>query len=83
MIIDYFEENWIGRIIHNIRRRPKYSFELWNCYKSVSNDLSKTNNFFEGLHMTYSEQLICSRSTIWKFVDPLKEEKAKKDVLKS
>lgn len=31
-VFDYFEDNFIGRLIRRIRRKPKFEHKLWNLY---------------------------------------------------
>lgn len=47
-LLDYFEDTWIGRMVRNRRRAPKFPLILWNCYEATKNGLPKTNNSIEG-----------------------------------
>jgi hypothetical protein len=76
-IVDYFEDNWIGRLDRrNRRRQPPYPHSLWNCFTSVINDLPKTNNSVEGRHRGFSQLLGAHHPSIWKFIDGLKKEQS-------
>lgn len=80
-VLDYFEDNWIGRPQRRNRRRaPRFQHSLWNCYDSVSTGLPKTNNALEGWHRGFAELLSCNHPTIWKFIKALKTEQAKNDL---
>ncbi len=39
-IVNYFEDNWIGRLSRrNRRQNPLFPHSLWNCYESILEDL--------------------------------------------
>ena len=50
-ILDYFEDNYIGRFRHNTpRRRPTFNVWTWNMFHLIDNELQRTNNAIEGWH---------------------------------
>lgn len=49
-IVDYFDDNFIGRPMHWIRRKPKFEPKLWNLYDTAVHGLAHTNNRMEGRH---------------------------------
>lgn len=74
-IINYFEDNWIGRPARRGgRSQPLFALSLWNCYDAVINDQPRTNNAVEGWHRSFSELIGANHPTIWKFIDALKME---------
>lgn len=49
ILINYFENTWVGLIgRHNRRRGPIFSVELWNHYESILGPV-RTNNAIEDL----------------------------------
>jgi hypothetical protein len=49
LLVNYFEDTWIGRLDRRGRRRPPlFSIEMWNCYEVARKNKSKTNNAVEG-----------------------------------
>ena len=49
ILLNYFEDTYIGRYIRNAPRDPSlYSIELWNMYHRTNDELSRTNNSIEG-----------------------------------
>jgi hypothetical protein len=51
LIVDYFEDRWIGRPTRKQGRRNSiFSIQMWNCYEATKHALSKTNNSIEGNH---------------------------------
>lgn len=74
-LIDYFEDNWIGRLDRRGRRRPpNFAISLWNCYDAIILDLPKTNNSVEGWHRAFCESVGATYPNIWKFINTLKKE---------
>jgi hypothetical protein len=79
-LLDYFEDNYVGRLPGTLRRMnrlpPSIAIDLWNQYDSVLQDVPKTNNNIEGWHRRFSSLLGGQHPTIWKFVDALKKEES-------
>jgi hypothetical protein len=81
-VVDYFEDTWIGRPIRGSRRRqPLFAHEVWNCYNSVNDNIPKTNNSVEGWHRSFNEMVSCNHPTIWKFINALKLEQSRNDLM--
>lgn len=81
-VLDYFEDNWIGRLNRgSVRRQPRHDLKLWNCFESAKICGSKTNNSCEGWHRAFSESIGASHPTIWKFLEILKKEQAKNEAM--
>jgi hypothetical protein len=51
-----------------------FPITLWNCYDSVVQGLSKTNNSVEGWHREFAEVVGGHHPTVFKFIDALKKE---------
>ncbi|CAF0740712.1 unnamed protein product [Brachionus calyciflorus] len=49
-ILNYFENNYIGRIKDGNRCKPRYLIEVWNLYERIKLDLPRTNNSVESWH---------------------------------
>ena len=47
VIVDYMEDNFIGRQRRERRGTPRFSIELWNQYDRVILHLSRSNNAVE------------------------------------
>lgn len=48
-LIDYFEDNWIGRLFGRrlmTRKTPKFPLELFNCYDLAKKGLPRANNTY-------------------------------------
>lgn len=74
-VIDYFEDNYIGRSRRNRRTNPKFHHDLWNCYKRVVDGANRTNNAVEAWHRRFGSAIImCNHPSIWKFIDGIKSE---------
>jgi len=76
-IINYFQDVWIGRPDRRLGRRlPYFPHKMWNVYKRVRQNASKTNNSVEGWHRGFEEQLTAHHPNIWKFVECIKREQS-------
>ena len=74
-IIDYFEDNFIGRPDRRGNRRsPIFALTLWNVNQRVVESLPRTNNSVEGWHCGFQSSLQCSHPTLWKLLEQLKRE---------
>lgn len=70
-VVDYFEKAYIGRPDRN--KPPLFPIKVWNCYKSVTDDLPRTNNHVEGWHRGFNSSL-GSHPNVWKFIEAIKKE---------
>lgn len=76
-VVDYFEDTWIGRPNNIIaRRQPVFSHQLWNCYQTVLQNRSKTNNNLEGWHRGFQYTLNSLHPGFWLFVKAIKREQS-------
>ncbi|XP_014297673.1 uncharacterized protein LOC106693620 [Microplitis demolitor] len=73
-ILDYFESTWIGILKRNKvdRNEPLFEIKLWNCYSSVLNDETRSNNGIEGWHRSFNALVQVHHANIIKFVSALK-----------
>ena len=74
VILDYFEENYIGAQRRGRRRNPLFSHELWNVNRRVEANLPRTNNMLEGWHRHFNRCFPAAHPTIWKFINVLKND---------
>ena len=49
-ILDYFEDNYIGRLRRSFRRSATFPINIWNMNARVKNNLHRTNNNLEAWH---------------------------------
>ena len=49
-ILDYFEDNYVGRPRRRNRANPLYALATWNVSNRVHDQLPRTNNHVEGFH---------------------------------
>lgn len=81
-MLDYFEDVWIGRPGRSqSRRAPTFPINMWNMYSNIQLDLPRTNNSVEGWHTGFSSLLRCSHPTMWKFLNVLKSEQSKNEMV--
>jgi hypothetical protein len=72
-LLDYFEDNYIGRFRRNAPRTPPlFAIDLWNMYHRTVDELPRTNNSVEGWHRGFQARVSASHPIIWKFIDVLK-----------
>ncbi|XP_060835513.1 uncharacterized protein LOC132918342 [Rhopalosiphum padi] len=73
--LDYFEDNWVGKITgrRKTRRQPRHPIDIWNCHYSAKNGLPTTNNAVEGWHRGFTSVIGASHPNIWKFMDGIKK----------
>jgi len=49
LMVNYFEDTWIGRMDRWNRRKPAlFPINLWNCYAYLAENIPRTNNSIEG-----------------------------------
>ncbi|KII67552.1 hypothetical protein RF11_08392 [Thelohanellus kitauei] len=67
-LLDYFEDNYIGRFTaNNLRRQPPFPINIWNMFDATLNDLHRTNNSVEGWHNGFSKILMKVINALWQF----------------
>ena len=54
-LIDYFEDNYIGREKRAKRAVPRFPINTWNCHERTIKGKPRTNNFLEGWHFGFSQ----------------------------
>ena len=76
VIMDYFEENYIGRTIgrNDRRKNPRYPPATWSVYLLVLEGEPRTNNGIEAFNNQISRGVAASHPTIWKIIDAFKKE---------
>ncbi|XP_064468430.1 uncharacterized protein LOC135379102 [Ornithodoros turicata] len=75
-VLDYFEDNFIGRRTGQGRRDPRFPIAIWNHHQSALSCDPKTTNSLEGWHRGFQTHVQCSHPTIWKFLGVLHKEDA-------
>jgi hypothetical protein len=74
-IMDYFEDNYIGRFRRNgPRRMPTFAIELWNMFHRTHQEMARTNNHIEGWHRRFESNLTNAHPSFWKFLKALRKE---------
>lgn len=43
-VVDYFEDNFTGRPMKRIKRKPKFEHCLWSIYNTTVHELVRINN---------------------------------------
>lgn len=75
ILIDYFEDTWIGRLqLGGKRRVPPFPIPLWNCRQATLNGDPRTTNSLEGWHRGVQGHFGSDHPSIWKFIDILRKE---------
>ena len=75
-IVDYVEDNYVGRRLRLNRRAPRFPVTMWSMHDRVVDDLPRTNNSLEGWHNHLQSNITAFHPNIWKFLDVLKSEQA-------
>ena len=77
VVLDYFEDNYIGRRRGRNRRAiPPFPISIWNMVERTEDDLPRTNNNIEGWHHRFSLNVDGAHPTLWKFIESLKREES-------
>jgi len=72
-VLDWLEDNYIGRPTQRGRRPPVFPHEMWNVHDRVVQHLDCTNNHAEATHWRIQAELQMDHPTLWKFIDGLKK----------
>ncbi len=77
VVLDYFEDNYIGRQRRGRPRAPPtFAISLWNMVDRTQVGLPRTNNHIEGWHNRFSLNVDGVHPTFWKFVESLQREES-------
>lgn len=80
-IVDYFEDNWVGRLQRNQRRRsPRFPHQMWNCHERTQLGLPRTNNAVEAWHHAFEQQISSDHPNIWRFIAAIQREQGLREV---
>ncbi|KII65317.1 hypothetical protein RF11_02737 [Thelohanellus kitauei] len=79
-LLNYFEDNYIGRFGRLSRADPIFPISYWNQYNRVIENLPRTNNNLEGWHNGFNMLVNCSHPHIFQFLSSLKDEQSLIDV---
>ncbi|CAF1113399.1 unnamed protein product, partial [Brachionus calyciflorus] len=77
-IYKYFEDNYIGgkgRGKSQIRREPRFSIDLWNCFSRTKDGLPRTTNNLEGWHNALQSS-IRTHPHLLSLIDTIKQEQS-------
>jgi len=79
-VLDYVEDNYIGRINRRgVRRTATFEIGLWNMYDRVVTDRARTTNAVEAWHRGIQSLLSEIHPTVWKFINRLRRYQKLKD----
>jgi len=72
-ILDWFKDNYVGRMNKRGKRRRQSLFphEIWNVYNRTGNQHERTNNHAKAARRRLQTELGVDHTTIWKFIDGL------------
>ncbi|XP_042148461.1 uncharacterized protein LOC121837088 [Ixodes scapularis] len=76
LVVDYFEDVFIGRLTARGRRDAQFPIKLWNHHDTVLQGGSKTTNSVEAWHRSFQAHVQCSHPTLWRFLEVLQREDA-------
>jgi hypothetical protein len=81
-MLEWFEDNYIGRMNRNNRnrRKPRFAPQTWNLYQRVLNYQNKTNNHAEAANRRLNIEMGCDHPTLWSFIINLKKIQAGRDI---
>ena len=79
-VLDYFEDNYIGRKRRRVRANSPFAHAVWNVHERAEQELPRTNNNIEGWHRRLQAAVSAHHPNIWKFIKVLKRKQSLVDV---
>lgn len=73
-VYEYWEENYVGKLIFNRRENPRFPIRLWNMRDRVNDGLPRTNNSVEAWHHSFQQTADCQHPSVYKLVDHFRKE---------
>ena len=75
-VLDYFEDNYLGRFRVNAPRGiPTFPIEFWNMFHRTDDELPSTNNAVERWHRRFQAHVSACYPAFWKFLEVLQKAK--------
>ncbi|XP_042150042.1 uncharacterized protein LOC121838078 [Ixodes scapularis] len=74
LVMDYFEDTFIGRPTAVGMRDAQFTVELWNHHDTVLQCDSKTTNSVEAWHRGFQPRVQCSHPSLLRFLEVLQKE---------
>jgi len=80
-MLEWFEDNYFGRMNRNNRnrRKPRFAPQTFNLYERVLNYQNKTNNHAKAANRRLNIEMRCDHPTLWSFIINLKKIQAGRD----
>lgn len=75
-LYDYFETWYVGKVVRNRLRNPRFSLTSWNMVDRIRTDQARTNNLVESWHRGIQASLDCEHPSVWKCIKFLQLEEA-------
>jgi hypothetical protein len=79
-ILDYWEDNYIGRNRRNRRAAPLFAIQLWNVRDRVTDGLPRTNNSVEAWHRSFQQTIDCHHPSVFKLIGQFRKEQDKVEI---
>ena len=81
-VVDWLEDNYIGRLNRNgTRRTAIFPVRMWNVYERTVNGQDRTNNYAEAAHRRLQSVLQMDHPSIWVFINSLRRIQKERDLL--
>ncbi|CAI6376617.1 unnamed protein product [Macrosiphum euphorbiae] len=80
-LLDWFEDNYVGRINRNRRGRrlPLFPPNIWSMYNKVLNGKNRTNNHAEAANRRLNMEMGVNHPSLWSFITCLQKVQSGRD----
>jgi hypothetical protein len=73
-MVDYWEDNYVGRMRRNRRGNPRFPIVLWNVYDRLADGLPRTNNSVKAWHRSFQRTIDCHHPSLFKLIEQFRKE---------
>ena len=80
VLLEYIEDNYIGRRARRGRKTPRFKIEWWNVYARTLNGDPRTNNAAEAGHRWLQREFSFEHPTPWVFLETLRRTQKARDL---
>ncbi|KAK7601123.1 hypothetical protein V9T40_008564 [Parthenolecanium corni] len=70
-LVEYFEDNYIGKLSRRGRKIPPFPISWWNVYDRTLEGAHRSNNYSEAAHRRLHYEMNVTHPSIWKFISAL------------